>query len=183
MSILKLPFLGQQAFPFAVLFGSMIAFLRMTRNLELVVARASGVSAWQFLLPVLGLAIILGALQITALNPLASVLLSKFDRLNAIHIKGQTNLLAVSPNGLWLRESNKQSQSVIHSTTLNLNGNSIKLKDVTIFNYQGSNKYQQRLSAIKAELEDGFWLLSDVWIHERDKEVPIYKKNIGYLQK
>ncbi|PPR57569.1 MAG: hypothetical protein CFH07_01472, partial [Alphaproteobacteria bacterium MarineAlpha3_Bin6] len=64
MSLLKLPFLGQQAFPFAVLFGSMIAFLRMTRNHELVVARASGISAWQFLLPVLGLALILGTLQI-----------------------------------------------------------------------------------------------------------------------
>ena len=37
MSLLKLPFLGQQAFPFAVLFGSMIAFLRMTKNHELVV--------------------------------------------------------------------------------------------------------------------------------------------------
>ena len=53
MSLLKLPFLGQQAFPFAVLFGSMIAFLRMTKTRELMVARASGVSAWQFLLPVL----------------------------------------------------------------------------------------------------------------------------------
>ena len=176
MSLLKLPFLGQQAFPFAVLFGSMIAFLRMTRNHELVVARASGISAWQFLLPVLGLALILGTLQITVLNPLASALKSKFDRLNAIHIKGQTNLLALSPNGLWLREANKQNQSVIHSTTLNLSKNSIKLKDVTIFSYQGSNKYRQRLSAIKAELEDGFWLLSDVWIHERDKELPMHKK-------
>ena len=176
MSLLKLPFLGQQAFPFAVLFGSMIAFLRMTRNHELVVARASGISAWHFLLPVLGLALILGTLQITVLNPLASVLKSKFDRLNAIHIKGQTNLLALSPNGLWLRETNKQNQSVIHSTTLNLSKNSIKLKDVTIFSYQGSNKYRQRLSAIKAELEDGFWLLSDVWIHERDKELPMHKK-------
>ena len=46
MGILKLPFLGQQAFPFAVLFGGMVAFWRLTRNSELIVARAAGVSAW-----------------------------------------------------------------------------------------------------------------------------------------
>ena len=177
MSLLKLPFLGQQAFPFAVLFGSMIAFLRMTKSRELMVARASGVSAWQFLLPVLGIALILGILQITAFNPLASVLLSKFDRLNATHIKGQANLLAVSANGLWLRQADKDDQSVIHSTKLNLKQNSIILKDVTIFNYEGLSKYQQRLSAIEAELEDGFWHLYNVWIHERDKEVPVHKQD------
>ena len=80
MSLLKVPFLGQQAFPFAVLFGSMIAFLRMTRSSELVVARASGVSAWQFLVPVLAVSLILGIVQIGALNPLASALFSKYNR-------------------------------------------------------------------------------------------------------
>ena len=175
MSLLKLPFLGQQAFPFAVLFGSMIAFLRMTKTRELMVARASGVSAWQFLLPVLGLALVLGLLQISALNPLASVLLSKFERLNATHLKGQANLLDVSSNGLWLRQADKENQSVIHSTELTLNQNAIILNDVTIFNYEGASKYLQRLSAKEARLEDGFWHLYDVWIHERDKEVPMHK--------
>ena len=121
-----------------------------------MVARASGVSAWQFLLPVLSLALILGLLQITALNPLASVFLSKFERLNATHIKGQANLLAVSSNGLWLRQADKENQSVIHSTKLILNQNTIILNDVTIFNYEGASKYRQRLSAKEARLEDGF---------------------------
>ena len=92
MGILKLPFLGQQAFPFAVLFGGMIAFWRLTRNSELIVARAAGVSAWQILTPVLGVSLILGLLQIGALNPLASAFLAKFDRLNASYFKGKSNL-------------------------------------------------------------------------------------------
>ena len=175
MTLLKLPYLGQQASPFAVLFGAMIAFVRMTRNSELVVARASGVSAWQFLVPVLGVAFILGLLQISALNPFSSALLSKFDRLNATHFKGQSNLLAVSANGLWLRQADKGGQSVIHSTKLNLDGKSIQLQDVTVFIYEGVEKYRQRMSAMAAELEDGFWHLRDVWIHERDKELPNHK--------
>ena len=67
---MKLPYVGQQVFPFAVLFGSMISFRRMTLSSELIVARASGLSAWQFLFPVLCAAMVLGFFKISLLSPL-----------------------------------------------------------------------------------------------------------------
>ena len=69
MAVLKLPHMGQQLFPFAILFGGMAAFWRLTRNHELVVSRAAGVSAWQFMLPVLALAFLLGAAKSLCLIP------------------------------------------------------------------------------------------------------------------
>ena len=78
MALLKLPHMGQQTFPFAALFGGMAAFWRLTRNHELMVTRAAGVSAWQFLLPVIGIAFLLGLFKITIFNPLASATLSRF---------------------------------------------------------------------------------------------------------
>src|SRR5258708_39734482 len=51
MAALKLPHTAQEGLPFAVLFGTLLAFWRPTRNHELVVARAAGVSRWQFLAP------------------------------------------------------------------------------------------------------------------------------------
>ena len=51
-AFLRLPHLGQKLFPFAILFGGMAAFWRLARTHELVITRAAGVSAWQFLLPV-----------------------------------------------------------------------------------------------------------------------------------
>ncbi|MBN08237.1 MAG: LPS export ABC transporter permease LptG [Rhodospirillaceae bacterium] len=172
MGILKLPFLGQQAFPFAVLFGGMAAFWRLTRNSELIVARAAGVSAWQILMPVLGVSFILGLLQIGALNPLASAFLTKFDRLSSSYFKGQSSLLALSSAGLWLRQANAENQSVIHATRLKLLNDAIHLKDVTIFVYEGADQYRKRISAETAELEDGFWHMRNVWIHERERELP-----------
>src|SRR5262249_60764125 len=44
MAALKLPHTAQEVLPFAILFGTMLAFWRLTRNNELVVARAAGVS-------------------------------------------------------------------------------------------------------------------------------------------
>ncbi|MAV87952.1 MAG: LPS export ABC transporter permease LptG [Rhodospirillaceae bacterium] len=175
MGLLKLPFMAQKIFPFAVLFGGMASFWSLTRTSELVVTRAAGVSAWQFLLPVLLASFILGIIKITLFNPLASAMLSKYDNMNAIHLKGQSNLLAISKNGLWLRQSNGKNQSVIHAPRLNIIKNYISLSDVTIFNYEGANKFIGRIDALKCELEDGFWHLTDVWVNSIDKR-PKFKK-------
>ncbi len=51
LSLLRTPAVSEQVLPFAVLFGAMFAFINLTRKLELVVARAAGVSVWQFLTP------------------------------------------------------------------------------------------------------------------------------------
>ena len=50
MAVLHLPFLVQKLLPFAVLFGTMLTFQRLTRSHQLVAVRSVGVSVWQFLL-------------------------------------------------------------------------------------------------------------------------------------
>src|ERR1700727_3238446 len=49
IAALRLPYVAMQILPFAVLLGGIIAFWRLTRSSELIVARAAGVSSWQFL--------------------------------------------------------------------------------------------------------------------------------------
>src|SRR3954462_7508297 len=51
LALFRTPAVAEQVLPFAVLFGSMTALLQLSRKLELVVARAAGISAWQFLQP------------------------------------------------------------------------------------------------------------------------------------
>jgi lipopolysaccharide export system permease protein len=172
MGLLKLPHMGQQAFPFAVLFGGMWAFWRLTRSSELVVARAAGVSAWQFLFPVLVVAFALGVVKVVAFSPLSSALLSRFERLETRWFKGQSSLLSVSPTGLWLRQASDLDQSVVHSTKVSISDKGIELTEVTIFVNEGADKFLQRIDAKRATLEDGFWHLDDVTITERDKELP-----------
>ena len=77
MASLKLPYLSQEVMPFTVLFAAMATFWRLTRSHELVVARAAGISVWQFLLPVLGSSVVIGGLTITAFHTLASVMMRR----------------------------------------------------------------------------------------------------------
>ncbi|MBI2586584.1 MAG: LPS export ABC transporter permease LptG [Rhodospirillales bacterium] len=169
MALLKLPHMAQKLFPFAVLFGGMAAFWRLTRSHELMITRAAGVSAWQFLFPVIALAFLLGILQITMINPLASTTLTRYDRLEASLLKGQKSFLALSSNGLWLRQSNADGQSVVHARSVLQHGKNVELRDVVVFSYEGADQFRERTDAEFARLEDGFWHMTNARVHTPEK--------------
>ncbi|MCW9033646.1 MAG: LPS export ABC transporter permease LptG [Rhodospirillales bacterium] len=175
LALLKLPKIGNEIFPFSVLFAGMVTFWRLTRSHELVVTRAAGISVWQFLAPCLFIAFFIGLFQIGVFNPLSSVFLNRFEQLEAKHLRGQANLLAISQTGLWLRQSNLTGQSVVHSTHVLQHGQNMDLTEVTIFAYRGADKFIQRIEAETARLEDGFWHLKNAWLYEPEAP-PVFRK-------
>ena len=159
MSLMKLPNMSQQTFPFAVLFGGMAAFTKLTRSHELVVTRAAGVSVWQFLLPVLALAFLLGLFKIMVFNPVASATLARYERLEAAYLQGQASFLSIAKGSLWLRQSAAGAQAVVHASHVLQQGTDVELRGVTIFVYDGPDRFSHRIEAKLAKLEDGFWHL------------------------
>lgn len=166
MTMLRLPFVAMKVLPFAMLFGTMLTYVWLTRTQELVVTRAAGVSAWQFLLPSLALAILLGGLLISVFNPLASAMISRFERLESQYLRGQSSLLAVSPGGLWLREGDGDRQFVIHAERVASSG--ADLGDVIIFAFVDNDRFIERIDAERAVLDDGFWRLENVLVTRPD---------------
>lgn len=162
MALLKLPYMAQEAVPFAILFGGMAAFWRMARNSEMVVVRAAGVSAWQFLLPVLLIAFGIGIFKVTVFNPLAAVTLSRFEQIEGKYLRGKSSLLAVSSSGIWLRQADDYGQAVVHARQVSPQG--MEMEDVIILMYEGEDRFVKRIDAASAVLEDGYWLLKDCWI-------------------
>jgi len=159
MALFKLPNMVQKIVPFAVLFGSMLAFWRLNRNHELVVARAAGVSVWQFLTPVLIVAALIGTFKITLFNPFSAAMLRHYEQLEARHIKGKSSLAAVSTEGLWLRQTVEGGNYVIHAQELS--PRQMELRRVIVFQFEGADKFVARVDAPVAHLEKGFWALKD----------------------
>jgi lipopolysaccharide export system permease protein len=175
MAFLKLPYLSQEVLPFTILFAAMATFWRLTRSHELVVARAAGVSVWQFLLPVLGSAVVIGLLAVSALNPVASILLSRYERLEAAFVHNQESMLSVAETGLWLRQADGNGQSVIHARRVK--PGSVDLQQVMVFRYAGSDRFVDRIDAREARLETGRWVLSDAWL-SRPGEVSLFHERM-----
>src|SRR5260370_4225786 len=65
ISMYRVPQLTERIFPFTVLVGTMSCYLTLSRRNELVVRRAAGVSAWQFVAPAVIAAFVLGAIATT----------------------------------------------------------------------------------------------------------------------
>jgi lipopolysaccharide export system permease protein len=166
MAILQLPNLGQKLMPFAVLLGGVFAFVRLSRSQELVAARAAGVSPWDILAPPLASAVGLGVIAVLAFTPLSAGMLAQFSLLEAKYIKGEASQLAVSENGLWLRQGDERQQSVIHAMRVADQG--VRLDDIVVFLYRAGDQFVGRISARSGQLHAGAWVLDDAWVSGAD---------------
>ncbi len=155
LSFLRTPTVAEQALPFAVLFGSMIAFLNLSRKLELVVARAAGVSVWQILAPPIAVIVLIGVVSVVAYNPVSAWMKQRSDQIENSVFGGRSN-----PWGdLWLRQKSVDGQAIVHARGKEEDGT--RLKDIEVFNFDDRGNFVERVDAASADLHDGYWALHD----------------------
>jgi len=171
MAVLQLPELGQKMLPFAILLGGVFTFVRLSRSRELVATRAAGVSAWDFLLPPLTVAVLIGVLAVTLFTPISARMFAEFAGLEARYVKGQESQLSVSMNGLWLRQGDAHQQSVIHALRVAQQGE--HLEDVLVLLYGPNDHFIGRIDAKSAQLKDQFWLIDDAWVSDL-RGIPVH---------
>ena len=164
MVLMKAPTIILEVIAFAILLGGIVCFSRITRSSELIVARAAGISAWQFLAPAIIISFLFGIFIITVINPLAAVMLSRFEHIEAKYIHGNTSMLSVSSTGLWLRQNNEHNGGKIIIHALRVDSKQMKLHDVTFYDYKENNAFYRRIDADSAILRVGFWDISNASI-------------------
>ncbi len=157
MSFFQLPDVGQQLFQFAVLFGALFTFWRLTRTSELAVLRAVGISAWQFLTPAFLVAISIGLVKVTVINPIGSVFSARFEEMDNTLLRGKTSTIDLSAGGLWLRQNGPDSYTIIHAR--NVDSMTWRLRDVSIYFLTNSDQLTGRLDAPEAALVGSNWVV------------------------
>ena len=155
MSLFHLPQVGQMAFQFAILFGALYTFWRLTRTSELVVLRAVGISAWQFLLPAVLVAIAIGMVKVALINPVGAAFNARYEQLDNTLLRGKTSTIDLSAGGLWLRQSGIESYTIIHAR--NVDSATWRLKDVSIYFLTNTDEMTGRLDAPEAVLAGANW--------------------------
>ena len=105
-SLFRVPQLLEKMMPFCVLIGAMTCYLALSRRLELVVARAAGVSAWQFIAPALASAILLGVLATVVYNPMSANLRELSKRMETELFGGAPGGGVQDASGFWINQVN-----------------------------------------------------------------------------
>ncbi|MCP4394122.1 MAG: LptF/LptG family permease [Alphaproteobacteria bacterium] len=168
MAFFKMPQMIHVILPFSVIIGAMITFWKLTKSQELVIVRAVGISAWKFLTPVIIVTFLIGAANITALNPLASTMYLTYERMQDRLDLRHKNPLLFSEQGLWLREvktneKDEKINSVVHAEDLQFEHGKLMLYNVSIIETTMKNVFSSRIHAEKGMLDNGYFMLENAW--------------------
>jgi len=165
IAALRVPFIMMQILPFAVLLGGLMCFWRLTRTSELIVARASGVSAWEFLTVPTLCALLIGTVTTAAMSPLSSAMLSKAEALETAYLRTGGGPLAVNGGQLWLRQSdrelNPKGVAIIHANGVALRDEKLTTGPVSVFRLDDNDHLLSRIEATNASLLDKDWQLDN----------------------
>ena len=165
IAALRLPWICMQILPFAVLLGGILAFWRLTRSSELIVARASGVSAWQFLAAPLLCAVAMGAFATAVVSPVSAVMRARAEAMDNTYLHVGGGPLALNGGQLWLRQSDPGltplGVAILHARTVTLRNGELTAQDVSIFRLDANDRLLERVEASQARLGDEVWLLDN----------------------
>ncbi len=166
-SLFRVPQLLEKLMPFCVLIGAMTCYLALSRRLELVVARAAGVSAWQFISPALASAIVLGIGATTAYNPMSANLRELSKQMEAELFGSAPGGGIQDASGFWLNQVNSEGQSIINAARSEQQG--VRLTGLTVFRFDTSLQFKERIEAREASLDEGRWVFKGVRRYSLDK--------------
>ena len=167
ISMYRVPQLTERIMPFSVLVGAMSCYLSLSRRLELVVARAAGVSAWQFVAPAMIGAFIFGVAATTVYNPVSAVLHERSKRLEADMLGENMSALQENVSGFWVRQKSSDGAAIINANSSREQG--AVLGGVTIYTFDTDGHFQTRVEAKSATLQQGFWQLDDARVYSTGK--------------
>ena len=162
-SFYRVPQITERMMPFCILIGAMSCYLNLSRRLELVIARAAGMSAWQFISPALIVAFLFGIFATTIYNPVSAVLQEQSKRFES-ELFGENPMNARSSSGtFWVRQRSIDGQAIINAKSST--GQGVELNGVSILAFDNQGHFKERIDARAAILDPGVWRLLDARVY------------------
>ncbi|KRS17874.1 LPS export ABC transporter permease LptG [Roseovarius indicus] len=160
--LLNVPADNYEILPLVIVLATTGLYIRLARSSELVVVRATGRSALRSLAAPIMVALMLGILAVTMLNPIVAASSKRYNDLVNSHIGGGAAILVIASEGLWLRQGSPEGQTVIHAERAS--SDLTVLFDTTFIDFDPDGQPAQRIMANAARLSKGEWMLYDAKI-------------------
>jgi lipopolysaccharide export system permease protein len=176
LTLLRLPAYAELVLPFAVLIGSIGAFLMLSRSSELTIVRAAGVSVWQFLRPALFVGLLIGVFSTTIYNPLAARAKIAAEEMFASSFAAKGGARDNKDTATWIRQDGPDGPSILYARASSKRGTA--LAGVTLLQFDPNKKFLERIEADKANLRQGYWELENATVSSSGTLPQVYQKYI-----
>jgi lipopolysaccharide export system permease protein len=164
--------------PFIVLISGIWFFLKIKKSDEITAMKISGMSNFSVILVPSFIAIALGILFVTSINPITSVSVKKYEFIKGSYDRDKDYLAAITKNGIWIKEKNYKKNNIIRSSYLE-NQNLIA---VTIYVFDKNDDFTKRIEAESADISSLNWILKNVKIIDSSGKILSEKiDNFSYI--
>jgi len=166
-TILKIPNVFINLFPFIVLFGGIVFYLKIYNHNEVISLRVMGYSNIQIILIPALTSFIVGYIIVFLIVPFSSSMLKYYEELRSEYNETK-NLVFVNETGIWILDKNEKEKNIIRIEKINKDFSI--LNQITIYNYDSSNNFIKRIDADEAIIKDKNWQLNRVHIITTNKK-------------
>ena len=173
-TILKIPNLLINLFPFIVLFGGIVFYLKIYNHNEVISLRVMGYSNIQIILIPALTSFIIGYIIVFLIVPFSSSMLRYYESLRSEYNETK-NLVFVNETGIWILDKNEKEKNIIRIEKISKDFSVVS--QITIYNYDSSNNFFKRIDATEGFIKDKNWQLNKVYIISTNKK----NNNENYL--
>jgi lipopolysaccharide export system permease protein len=166
-TILKIPNVIINLFPFIVLFGGIVFYLKIYNHNEVISLRTMGYSNVKIILIPALTSFVVGYLIIFLIVPFSSSMLRYYEELRSEY-NDTKNLVFVNETGIWILDKNEKEKNIIRIEKISKDFSTIN--QVTIYNYDISNNFIKRIDASDGIIKEKNWQLNKVYIVSTNKK-------------
>ena len=179
-TILKIPNVLINLFPFIVLFGGIVFYLKIYNYNEVISLRVMGYSNIQIILIPALTSFVIGYIIVFLIVPFSSSMLRYYEDLRSEYNETK-NLVFVNETGIWILDKNEKEKNIIRIEKISKDFSVVS--QITIYNYDSSNNFIKRIDATEGYIKDKNWLLNKVYIISSNKKnnKENYLNNYNYI--
>ena len=166
-TILKIPNVLVNLFPFIVLFGGIVFYLKIYNHNEVISLRVMGYSNIQIILIPALTSFVIGYVIVFLITPISSSMLKYYEELRSKY-NDTKNLVFVNETGIWILDKNEKDKNIIRIEKINKDFSIIN--QITIYNYDISNNFIKRIDSSEGIIKDKNWQLNKVYIITANKK-------------
>ena len=146
---LKIPNSLINFFPFIVLFGGIVFFLKIYNFNEIISLRVMGYSNIQIILIPALTSLIIGYFFLFILIPFSSSLLKYYEEIKSQY-NDTKNLIFINQTSIWILDKNDKEKNIIRIQKIDKEFSN--LEKITIYNYNNNNDFIKRIDAEKGKI-------------------------------
>ena len=164
LTVLNLPSILFEIFPFIILITTQFFFIKFQNNDEILIFKNNGINNLKLVFLLSLLVFIVGIFIVTIFHFISSNMKYSYLEFKNKYTKDQKYLAVINENGLWIKDNLDGKSMIIHSEKIEKN----ILKNIIVTIFDDNFRSDKSIIAKEATITNKSWKLKDTIISNSD---------------